>query len=101
VVQVEEDELAEAMVTLMERAKLVVEGAGAVGAAALLAGRVTATPRGSTVVVLSGGNVDAGLLAIHVRESAVQLVMETRGRDHAQAVLSALAAAGHDARVVR
>jgi threonine dehydratase len=153
VVLVDEDEVAEAMVTLMERAKLVIEGAGAVGAAALLAGRVRAAPRGSTVVVLSGGNVDAGLLAsvarrhetevgrrlvvftrlpdrpgslaallaligeqganlvevehvregvdLHVRESAVQLVMETRGRDHAQAVLSALAAAGHDARVVR
>jgi threonine dehydratase len=35
---VAEDSVAEAMVTLMERAKLVVEGAGAVGVAALLTG---------------------------------------------------------------
>ena len=64
-VTVEEDEVAEAMVFLLERAKLVVEGAGAVGAAALLSGRLSAspTPDGTTVVVLSGGNVDAGLLA--------------------------------------
>ncbi len=38
VVVVGEDETAEAMVVLMERAKLVVEGAGAVGVAALLGG---------------------------------------------------------------
>jgi threonine dehydratase len=153
VVDVGEDDVAEAMVALLERAKLVVEGAGAVGAAALLSGRVRAVPSGATVVVLSGGNVDAGLLAtiarrhetevgrrlvlftrvadrpgalaallalvgeqganlvevehvregvdLHVRESGVQLVLETRGREHAQRVLDALAAAGHDARVVR
>ena len=53
---------AEAMVVLMERCKLVVEGAGAVGVAALLGGQVRAAPRGTTVAVLSGGNVDAGLL---------------------------------------
>ena len=63
VVAVEEDEVAEAMVFLLERAKLVVEGAGAVGVAALLSGRLRAAPAGTTVVVLSGGNVDAGLLA--------------------------------------
>jgi threonine dehydratase len=153
VVDVGEDDVAEAMVALLERAKLVVEGAGAVGAAALLSGRVRAVPSGATVVVLSGGNVDAGLLAtiarrhetevgrrlvlftrvadrpgalaallalvgeqganlvevehvregvdLHVRESGVQLELETRGREHAQRVLDALAAAGHDARVVR
>ena len=64
VVVVPEDDVAEAMVLLMEKAKLVVEGAGAVGVAALLGGQVTAAARGTTVVVLSGGNVDAGLLAI-------------------------------------
>jgi hypothetical protein len=31
----------------------------------------------------------------------VEFVLETRGRDHAQRVLDALAVAGHDARVVR
>ena len=51
------------MVFLLERAKLVVEGAGAVGVAALLAGHVDAERRRHHGVVLSGGNVDAGLLA--------------------------------------
>ena len=62
-VTVAEDEVAEAMVFLLERAKLVVEGAGAVGVAALLGGRLPAPGDGATVAVLSGGNVDAGLLA--------------------------------------
>jgi threonine dehydratase len=153
VVVVGEDETAEAMVVLMERCKLVVEGAGAVGVAALLGGQVQAAGTGTTVAVLSGGNVDAGLLAsiarrheteagrrlvlftrladrpghlaqllecvaeqganivdvshvregvdLHVRETAVELVIETRGHDHAEAVVAALADAGYDARIVR
>ncbi len=62
-VVVGEDDIADAMVWLLERSKLVVEGGGAVGVAALLSGRVTPAPAGRTVIVLSGGNVDAGLLA--------------------------------------
>ncbi len=146
-VVVEEDEVAEAMVFLLERAKLVVEGAGAVGVAALLAGRATGSTLGTTVAILSGGNVDAGLLAyvarrhesqarrrlvmmarvsdspgslarllalvagrganlldvqhiregldLHVRETAVQLVLETRGPDHAEEVARAVREAGY------
>ena len=149
VVAVEEDEVAEAMVFLIERAKLVVEGAGAVGAAALLSGRLSGSPPpGTTIVILSGGNVDAGLLAevarrhesqagrrlvllaalpdrpgslarllalvgelranlldvehiregfdLHVRETAVQLVLETRGQVHADRVTEAVRAAGYE-----
>lgn len=59
---VEEDQIARAMVHMLERSKLVVEGAGAVGVAALLAG-ATGLLRGPVVVVLSGGNVDINLLA--------------------------------------
>jgi len=144
-----DDEVAEAMVLLLERAKLVVEGAGAVGVAALLGGRVAPAADGTTAVVLSGGNVDAGLLAevvrrheteagrrlvllsrlsdrpgslakllmvvggtganlihvehvregvsLHVRESAVQLVLETRGRAHADEVIAAVRDAGYRA----
>src|SRR5206468_6896875 len=58
IVVVQEDDVAEAMVFLMERAKLVVEGAGAVGVAALMSGRVRPRGGGTTVVILSGGNVD-------------------------------------------
>ncbi len=153
VVTVAEDDVAEAMVGLVEQAKLVVEGAGAVGVAALLAGATAPAVSGTTVVVLSGGNVDPGLLAavarrhesevgrrlvlltrlgdrpgalarlltlvgeeganvvelahvregladLHVRETAVELVLETRGRAHARAVLAAMTAAGYPARVL-
>jgi threonine dehydratase len=136
----------------MERAKLVVEGAGAVGVAALLGGQTAAAPTGTTCVILSGGNVDAGLLAIvarrhetevgrrlviftrvpdrpgslarllslvgetganlihvehlregidlHVRETAVQLTLETRGSDHAAAVLARVRDAGYETDVI-
>jgi threonine dehydratase len=63
IVTVGEHDIADAMVLLVERSKLVVEGAGAVALAALLTGAVTAAPDGATVAVLSGGNVDVGLLA--------------------------------------
>jgi threonine dehydratase len=150
---VSEEEVAEAMVLLLERAKLVVEGAGAVGVAALLGGVVAPAARGATVAVLSGGNVDPGVLAgvvrrhessagrrlvvlsrvpdrpgglaallscvaeaganlvdvshvregldLHVRETAVELVMETRGREHADRVLAGLRDEGYEARVLR
>lgn len=60
VVTVSEDDIARALLVLLERAKQVVEPAGAVGVAAILAGKVTAT--GPTVSVLSGGNIDPLLL---------------------------------------
>ncbi len=56
VVTVDDDDIARAMLVLLERAKLVVEPAGAVGVAAILTGQVA--PEGPTVVVLSGGNID-------------------------------------------
>ena len=153
VVVVSEEEVAEAMVFLLERAKLVVEGAGAVGVAALLGGRVQGAEVGTTAVILSGGNVDAGLLAqvarrhetqagrrvvlltripdrpgalarllslmgeaganlldvqhvregfdLHVRETAVQTVLETRGNAHADEVLRIIRESGYEPRVVR
>ena len=57
-VAVDEDAIADAMVLLMDRAKLYVEGAGAVGVAAVASGLVTPAASGTTCVVLSGGNVD-------------------------------------------
>jgi threonine dehydratase len=67
VVTVSDDEIAQAMVLLLERSKLVVEGAGAAGAAAVLHGHVAPSATGVTCVVLSGGNVDASLLAECIR----------------------------------
>ena len=60
VVTVTETEIVRAIVMLLERSKQVVEPAGAVGVAALLAGKVK--PKGTTVAVLSGGNIDPLLL---------------------------------------
>jgi threonine dehydratase len=149
-VAVREDDVAEAMVWLLERSKLVVEGGGAVGIAALLAGALVPASRGRTVIVLSGGNVDAGLLVgiaqrhettagrrlrlfttisdrpgglaalltqiadaggnvvhadhvreavpLHVRETGVEIALETRGRAHSIAIVAALREAGYTVR---
>ncbi len=67
VVTVDEDAIADAMVLLMDRAKLYVEGAGAVGVAALLSGAVAPADDGITCVVLSGGNVDLGVVPSLIR----------------------------------
>jgi threonine dehydratase len=149
-VVVEEDDVADAMVWLLERSKLVVEGGGAVGVAALLGGRLTPAAEGSTVIVLSGGNVDAGLLAaiahrheakagrrlrlftrisdrpgglaalltqiaeaggnvvhtdhvreavpLHVRETGLEITLETRGAEHSVEIVTALEATGYSIR---
>lgn len=60
VVTVSDDDIARALLILLERAKQVVEPAGAAGVAAILAGKVQAS--GPTAVVLSGGNIDPLLL---------------------------------------
>jgi threonine dehydratase len=67
VVTVSDDEVAQAMVLLLERSKLVVEGAGAAAVAALLAGKIAAPADGETCAVLSGGNVDATRLVECIR----------------------------------
>jgi threonine dehydratase len=152
-VSVDEDAIAEAIMMLLERTKLVVEGAGAVGVAALREGAVEPASSGTTVVVLSGGNVDTGVLAdiarhhetergrrlrvfttisdepgslaalltrlgegganlidvAHVREgvglsvgeTGVELVMETRGPEHAERLLDLIDEGGYSARVLR
>src|SRR5436190_5967041 len=82
IVTVSDDETAQAMVHLLERSKQVVEGAGAVGVAALIHGRVKPADDGATVVLLSGGNVDATLLveAIRLGETAAgrRMIMATK-----------------------
>jgi threonine dehydratase len=64
VVTVSDDDTARALLVLLERSKLVVEPAGAVGVAALISGAVQASGSelGRTVVVLSGGNIDPLLM---------------------------------------
>jgi len=67
IVDVDEDSVADAMMLLLERSKFFVEGGGAVGISALIAGRIKPAERGTTCVVLSGGNADLGLLTGLVR----------------------------------
>jgi threonine dehydratase len=152
VVAVGESEIAEAIVMLLERTKLVVEGAGAVGVAALRTGAVEPAAKGTTAVILSGGNIDPGMLAdvarrhetatgrrlrlfttisdepgslaalltclgegganlidvAHVREgvglevgdTGVELVMETRGDEHAKRLLALIEERGYSAQVL-
>jgi threonine dehydratase len=59
-VTVADEDIATTIVTLLERMKILVEGAGAVGLTALLSRK--AAVRGRTAVVLSGGNIDIKLL---------------------------------------
>ena len=66
-VDVDEDSVADAMMILLERSKMYVEGGGAVGVSALLASRVKPAKKGRTCVVLSGGNVDMGLMPNLIR----------------------------------
>jgi len=70
-VSVSDDEIAQALVLCVERTKFLVEGAGAVGLAALLAGRVAGSP-GPVAVVLSGGNIDATTLISVLRHGLTQ-----------------------------
>lgn len=146
IVSVEEDHVADAMVMLMERSKLLVEGGGSVSLSALLAGRVAPAKSGVTCIVLSGGNVDIGNIpnlvrrhettqgrrltvfvrlpdrpgslasfldvlakndanivevqhvregvALHSRETGVQVVLEIKNPDHGSQVIDAAQAAG-------
>jgi threonine dehydratase len=139
------------MVLLLERSKVVVEGAGAVGVAALMQGRVKPPADGKVCAVLSGGNVDASRLAecirlgetaagrrivlwtvvpdrpgalaallrivaeqganvvevehiregveLHVRETAIQLVLQTDGPQHSTQLLEAVRGEGFSARL--
>ena len=152
IVEVDEGAIAGAIMLLLERTKLVVEGAGAVGVAALRSGVVSPADSGTTVVVLSGGNIDIGVLAdiarhhetergrrlrvfikipdepgslamlltkigegganlidvdhvregvgLAVNETGVELVMETRGPDHAERLLRTLEEMGYTPNVL-
>jgi threonine dehydratase len=147
VVAVSEEQIADAMVLLAERAKLVAEGAGAVSVAALAGGRLEPVA-GTTVAIVSGGNVDNGLLAsllrrhetsagrrvrvftrvpdrpgalaellnliaaaranlvtlehvreavsLNVRETGIELTLETRGPEHTEQLRAALQGAGYE-----
>jgi threonine dehydratase len=80
VVTVSDDQISHAIVLLLERTKLLVEGAGAAPVAAVLAGRVEGEDE--VTVLLSGGNIDPTLLIQVMRHGLTQagrfLVVRTR-----------------------
>ncbi len=63
-----EDRIAEAVIMLLERKKILAEGAGAVCAAALLSGQLEAPAEAKAVLVISGGNIDISLLDRVIRK---------------------------------
>jgi threonine dehydratase len=147
IVLVSEDEIADAMLLLLERKHIVAEGAGAAPLAALLNGSIPVPAGSGVVLVISGGNVDsaqffriirqamarqgrilrfsvlledrpgtlAELLSLIARQGGnilhidhtqgegdipvmmarVEIELETRGRDHAGSILSAIGVAGY------
>jgi threonine dehydratase len=91
-VTVTDDEIAHAIVLLLERVKLVVEGAGAAPVAALLAGKIEGA--GTVCAVLSGGNIDPSLLIEIARYGLTQagrfLVIRSRVSDRPGALAKLL-----------
>ncbi|MFB6266864.1 MAG: threonine ammonia-lyase [Halodesulfurarchaeum sp.] len=71
VVTVSDAEIASAVILLLERAKTLVEGAGAVPLAAILEGRFDFDPDEDVVAVLSGGNIDLNLLTTVIMRGLV------------------------------
>ena len=62
VVTVDDNEISEAIVTLLERTRTMSEGAGAVGLAAMLHRKIALDPGEKVAVVISGGNIDTTLV---------------------------------------
>jgi len=83
-ISVSDEEICSAVVLLLERSKLVVEGAGAVGVAALLAGKAGGG-QGRALALLSGGNIDPTMLISVMRHGLTLagrfLVLRTRLHD--------------------
>lgn len=75
VVEVTDDEIARAIVHCVQLDRLVVEGAGAVGVAALLSGKVAVEPGETVCTVLCGGNIDGDPLS-----RVIEQVMVRQGR---------------------
>ena len=71
-ISVDDEEIASAILFLLERQKLVVEGAGAVGVAALMHNKLESLKGKKVVVVLSGGNMDVTLLSVIIEKGLLK-----------------------------
>jgi threonine dehydratase len=72
IVTVDEDEIASAILTLLEREKTLAEGAGATALAALLQKHTSLPPNMKTAMLVSGGNIDVTLLSRIIERGLVQ-----------------------------
>ncbi len=72
IVEVDDEEIADAILFLLENQKLVVEGAGAVGIAALLYDKLDLAPDSNVAVVLSGGNIDVTMLSVIIEKGLIK-----------------------------
>ncbi|NPA12015.1 MAG: threonine ammonia-lyase [Epsilonproteobacteria bacterium] len=72
IVEVDDEEIANAILFLMERQKLVVEGAGAVGIAALLHHKIKFGSPKKVGVVLSGGNIDVTMINLIIEKGLLK-----------------------------
>lgn len=71
-VQVDDEEIASAILYLLEEQKIIVEGAGAVGVAALMNAKFN-YPEGAKIgIVLSGGNIDVQMLNIIIEKGLIK-----------------------------
>ncbi len=72
IILVDEDAIADAVLALIERKKVIAEGAGAAPLAALLAGSIAPEPGSTVVLVISGGNIDSPLLERTIRHALLR-----------------------------
>ncbi|MDQ7043129.1 MAG: pyridoxal-phosphate dependent enzyme, partial [Sulfurimonas sp.] len=72
IISVDDEEIASAILFLLEKQKLVVEGAGAVGVAALLHKKLPNIKNKKIAVVLSGGNMDVTLLSVIIEKGLLK-----------------------------
>jgi len=72
IISVDDEEIASAILFLLEKQKLVVEGAGSVGVAALLHGKLEHLKGKKLAIVLSGGNMDVTLLSVIIEKGLLK-----------------------------
>ncbi|RLD41698.1 MAG: threonine ammonia-lyase [Bacteroidetes bacterium] len=72
IISVDDEEIASAILFLLEKQKLVVEGAGSVGVAALIHGKLPHLKGKRVAVVLSGGNMDVTLLSVIIEKGLLK-----------------------------
>ena len=72
IVQVDDEEIASAILFLLERQKLVVEGGGAVGVAAVMHKKIKYDKNSNIGIILSGGNIDVQMLSVIIEKGLIK-----------------------------